>query len=954
MKKVLRTIQRRLTRPDFSVIVPLDGSEDPETVERTLRSALNQSLRSIEAVVTFTDALPEAIERLEALRLRDARIRLLDLRSENEAPPASLVAEAVRSARGRFMLLLHCPERLAEGILEAAREQGGRVRADLLLMTPMEDGARSRGRGDDPDPLVYSDLRAMAWAKQLWERRADAPPGPYWAQETALSLVVAADRIGIVDRRMTRAPGARTPVPPYRVGTSAEAVRGLSESLLRRSRLVSGAPVESRRAAGRRWLAEDLAPWTARIRECPLETEEAVRDLVRAASKEFTEADWLGLPFWDRILAWTIAEGAPEDVDEIIIARRWDSDAVPLKRGSEGRFSIDAGILRRIASPPLAATASKADLRLEARVWDVRAGDDGFHITMSVFVPGVDPAELPEPDFRAVVDGRPLEVADWERVRVEGIDLHAHDPWRTYVDSGFSTVFKGVLPERVRISLRLNGAELSREITIPPLSFPHEGPVVDSFSVHGDSAVFGGTGGAERPFDLWLESSSDSRRVTVETSATGWGARVDLATAPARGGYFLRWGARGVDSPSGWCSAGGGFAVHPLRMVGRSLGVELARRGGGRLGVVLSPPVPSEIWSRYGQQRAAGDAPPSVRRGVFFDSFGGKNTGDSPGALCRALIAGGCDAPMWFAVIDPRTIVPEGAVPVVVGTAQWYEAMRSARVIVSNNHLPPWFSKQAGQYWVQTWHGTPIKRLLRDAPREFIPVTYRRLMDGQVPQWDLLLAQSEQAAEDMRSSTGYGGEVRVGEYPRNMRLVQGDAESIRRGLGIAPEEFVVLHAPTWRDSDQQSEARSPALLDPLVLAEEAGIRVLARSHHMSADGPAGGGVIDVSAHPHVEDLMLAADLLVTDYSSIVFDFALTGRPVILHVPDLEWYRDVERGFYRDWPADSSLPVTRTPADLIAEVRRMRDAGRAPSSVDSRPIMENLAWLVERIDGILNA
>src|SRR5699024_1856245 len=182
-------------------------------------------------------------------------------------------------------------------------------------------------------------------------------------------------------------------------------------------------------------------------------------------------------------------------------------------------------------------------------------------------------------------------------------------------------------------------------------------------------------------------------------------------------------------------------------------------------------------------------------------SFNGKSGGDNPAGILEDLHGHGLSIPMWWSVIDGTVRVPLGATPVIHGTAEWFEVARSAQIIVTNNNLPHWFSKQPDQFLLQTWHGTPIKRLLLDAPEALIPLTYRRLMVNQVAQWDLLLAQTTDAAHNLVSSTGYSGEVRIGEYPRNLRLLQGEegAARVRAYFGIAAEERTILYAPTWRE-----------------------------------------------------------------------------------------------------------------------------------------------------------
>ena len=467
----------------------------------------------------------------------------------------------------------------------------------------------------------------------------------------------------------------------------------------------------------------------------------------------------------------------------------------------------------------------------------------------------------------------------------------------------------------------------------------------------------------------------------------GWSAHIDLADPDVElATYLLSWSTVSQDEPGnrieGACLAGEGIdgpaTEVPIAAAPTSCAAEpdsdvtgadagrparrarLLTRTDGSVAVAVIPPLTPGVRSRRGHRLLIEREAGPLRPGVFLESFGGRSAGDNPAAICEDLAAHGVGAPLWWSVVDGTVRVPAGARPVVVGTPQWVEALRTSRVIVTNDHLPSWFSKREGQHLLQTWHGTPIKKLLHDAPRA-VTLRYRRLMDRQVPQWDLLLAQSPQAGRRLQQALGYRGPVRVGEYPRNVRLL-GGAEVRRRArheLGIAPGKPVILYAPTWRESLRPSTGAAGCAtvhgpgpvgeLDGPRLAELLDAVVLMRSHHMNRAGCV-PGMIDVSGYPSVEELMLAADILVSDYSSIFFDFALTGKPAVVYAPDLASYRDVERGLYGDWPLGSGLPVAVDHDELTSHLQRLLgniDAaeGRcSPREVDPAPILDNLTWI----------
>ena len=484
--------------------------------------------------------------------------------------------------------------------------------------------------------------------------------------------------------------------------------------------------------------------------------------------------------------------------------------------------------------------------------------------------------------------------------------------------------------------------------------------------------------------------AAEARAMTVPAVLApggGWSASIDLADPDVElATYPLSWSTVSQDEPGnrikGACLAGEGIdgpaTEVPIAAAPTSCAAEpdsdvtgadagrparrarILTRTDGSVAVAVIPPLTPGERSRRGHRLLIEREAGPLRPGVFLESFGGRSAGDNPAAICEDLAAHGVGAPLWWSVVDGTVRVPAGARPVVVGSPQWVEALRTSRVIVTNDHLPSWFSKREGQYLLQTWHGTPIKKLLHDAPRA-VTLRYRRLMDRQVPQWDLLLAQSPQAGRRLQQALGYRGPVRVGEYPRNVRLL-GGAEvrrRVRHELGIAPGQPVILYAPTWRESLRPSTgaagcaaAHGPGpvgALDGPRLAELLDAVVLMRSHHMNRAGCV-PGMIDVSGYPSVEELMLAADILVSDYSSIFFDFALTGKPAVVYAPDLASYRDVERGLYGDWPLGSGLPVAADHDELASHLQRLlgdidvAEGCHSPLEVEPVPILDNLTWI----------
>ena len=496
------------------------------------------------------------------------------------------------------------------------------------------------------------------------------------------------------------------------------------------------------------------------------------------------------------------------------------------------------------------------------------------------------------------------------------------------------------------------------------------------------------------PVELDIVVSCSGGRMTVPAVlAPGgeWTANLDLVDPDVQlGTYTVGWSATPEDEPDhrieGVCLAGEGIdgpaieapivpapaggAVVPDDVVPGGGSGRPARRAriitrrDGSVAVAVIPPLTPRERSRRSRRLLVEREAEALRPAVFMESFGGRSGGDNPAAICEDLAAHDVRAPLWWSVVDGTVPVPSGAVPVVVGSQEWVEALRTSRVIVTNDHLPDWFSKREGQHLLQTWHGTPIKKLLHDAAPGSVSLRYQRLMARQVPQWDLLLAQNREAEQRLRRALGYGGQVRVGEYPRNVRLLGGIAvgRRVRSDLGIGEEQQVILYAPTWRERLRHPEglaghSNGQGLQGDVYPAHRTDAVVLMRTHHMNRARP-GPGLVDVSRYPSIEELMMAADVLVSDYSSIFLDFALTGKPAVVFVPDLEHYRDVERGLYGDWPRRSGLPVALDHDELVFHLNRIlgdfdvQAARREVLEVDPEPVLENLAWIREWITRFL--
>jgi CDP-glycerol glycerophosphotransferase len=315
---------------------------------------------------------------------------------------------------------------------------------------------------------------------------------------------------------------------------------------------------------------------------------------------------------------------------------------------------------------------------------------------------------------------------------------------------------------------------------------------------------------------------------------------------------------------------------------------------------------------------------------VVYTSFSGRYS-DSPRAVYEALAAraDGDVEHTWLAHPAHEHWFPAGTRTVRYGSPECIAALEAADVLVSNDHVPLDWRKRPGAVYLQTWHGTPLKRIHHDV--RWAPPGRLERLDDDVALWDHLLSPNRASTERLRRAFRFTGPIHETGYPRN-DLLSSPArsavrDSVRNELGIPDGARVVLYTPTWRD-DVVFNGSGPGFalqLDLEDFARRLGDDhvLLLRLHSMVADQldmPPGAPVIDVSRYRDVRDLYVAADLLVTDYSSTMFDFAITGKPILFFTYDLEYYRDELRGFYFDLTAAAPGPLLRTSEELVGAIR----------------------------------
>ena len=313
---------------------------------------------------------------------------------------------------------------------------------------------------------------------------------------------------------------------------------------------------------------------------------------------------------------------------------------------------------------------------------------------------------------------------------------------------------------------------------------------------------------------------------------------------------------------------------------------------------------------------------------VVYHSFEGRFS-DSPRAIHTALEASSASIDhIWLTRDGHDDQFPADVELLRYASPECIAALESCDLLVANTHTDFDWVKGAGTKYLQTWHGTPLKRIHWDVL--WAPEGRLERLQGDVDRWDVLLSPNAVSTPLLRRAFRYDRELLETGYPRNDVLSGPDRDEIRartrEALGVADGQTAVLYTPTWRDDmvfDEGGKAFGLGF-DAARLADDLGENhvLLLRLHRMlgAQAAPQHPSVRDVSALPEVSDLYLAADVMVTDYSSTMFDFGVTGKPMLFFTYDLDDYRDRLRGFYFDLEDVAPGPLLATAEELTEALR----------------------------------
>ncbi|MPW25677.1 CDP-glycerol glycerophosphotransferase family protein [Alkalibaculum sp. M08DMB] len=331
---------------------------------------------------------------------------------------------------------------------------------------------------------------------------------------------------------------------------------------------------------------------------------------------------------------------------------------------------------------------------------------------------------------------------------------------------------------------------------------------------------------------------------------------------------------------------------------------------------------------------------------ILFCSHLGKNYSCNPKAIYEELLKDQnyLEYSFVWAFKDVSSTSIDRGITVKYGSLKYLYYLSIAKYWIFNAKMPYCYPKKLGQIYLQTWHGTPLKRLAADiyvgedakfyrSEMSKNEMTQSYLKDSQ--RYDYMISANKFSSEAFKSAFKIEDKVIIETgYPRNDILTNSSEEHIfdlKEKYSIPKEKTIVLYAPTWRDNVYDTKGYIFELQVDFqqwyeVLGDD--YVIIYKPHYLiyntSNKKIKEGFVYDASQCEDINDLYLMSDILVTDYSSVFFDYGVLKRPVLFYMYDLETYRDNLRGFYLDIYTDLPGPILEDEQDVLQSILNIEE------------------------------
>ncbi|MGM8366151.1 bifunctional glycosyltransferase/CDP-glycerol:glycerophosphate glycerophosphotransferase [Virgibacillus sp. W0181] len=307
---------------------------------------------------------------------------------------------------------------------------------------------------------------------------------------------------------------------------------------------------------------------------------------------------------------------------------------------------------------------------------------------------------------------------------------------------------------------------------------------------------------------------------------------------------------------------------------------------------------------------------------VFFESHMGKQYSDNPKYIYEEMFKTGKKLKYIWGFQNPENIeIPGPAKKVKKDSLKYYYYLNRSKYWIDNQGLANLAKKKKQQIYLQTWHGTPLKMMGYDQKKQLTKKEVSRLK-RHTNSWDYFITTNQYSTNIFRRAFRYTGNIIETGYPRNDVLINNPKETgtkVRNYFDLRESQKVVLYSPTFREWDRNSFQN--VLRDVNFLSENVSENtvVILRLHYLLSDKldqfNLPENIINASSYEDIQELYLISNILITDYSSAMFDYALLKRPIIFYCYDLEEYK-YKRGLYFELAKKAPGPVCRAIEEVV--------------------------------------
>ena len=298
---------------------------------------------------------------------------------------------------------------------------------------------------------------------------------------------------------------------------------------------------------------------------------------------------------------------------------------------------------------------------------------------------------------------------------------------------------------------------------------------------------------------------------------------------------------------------------------------------------------------------------PIRKNKILFIGYYGAQYGCSPKYLSEYFTKENGNLKIVWAFINPSKYALNNISKVKYYSIRYFYELSTSKVIITNYRLPLYFKKSANQTYIQTWHSSLRLKMIENDAIETIPQTYLEMAKHDSSQIDILLSGCEFSTQIFKRAFWYDGEIFESGTPRCDMLFKRDnvlINNLKNRLGISSTTKLLLYAPTFRKNNSLEAYDIDFNRLKTTLEKNENWKILIRLHphlqNLSKElVEKYDDVIDVTNYDDIQELLLISDLLITDYSSLMFDFAITEKPCIIYASDLNDYLANDRNLYFD-------------------------------------------------------